>query len=447
MDKQVNILIIGSGYVAVWAYRSLVKKLRADIAGGSIKITVVSPYDYHSYHGWTAESLTGIIEKNNTKSSLAEIMPLAEYVKGYAEKLDTASSMLYVRLDSNTVKCIAYDHLLLGFGAYDAESIEGLKQFGFRVKSPEDFDHTFSSIVNVVKWASMVDAETAADLLRFAVAGAGMAGIEIAANLNEYIIALKDYYPRLKDVNHQVTLINSGEDLMCFKPEFKHIKKYVEKNISRSGITVVSKVRVTEITTEGALLSSGAMLPCSMVISTVGQSRFLLKGSEAMRRDAIGRLRTNEFFQIPGQSRVWGGGDACNVPFRESDQPCMADALWAIKHGKYAGLNMARAIKGKPLKPFRYRGMGQAASLGIGKGVGELYGFEFTGMLAWIMRWCFFNYFMPSKAKMWCVMGDWFYLLKTGKRRAFHQAIVAKHRYAPMQDTQWLAAAKVLPWL
>ena len=52
------------------------------------------------------------------------------------------------------------------------------------------------------------------------------------------------------------------------------------------------------------------------------------------------------------------------------------------------------------LKPFTYKGLGQCASLGIGKGMGELYGIEFTGWIAWMMRWFFFNYFMPSRKVM-----------------------------------------------
>ena len=58
-----------------------------------------------------------------------------------------------------------------------------------------------------------------------------------------------------------------------------------------------------------------------------------------------------------------------------------------MKHGEYAGKNIALAIRRQPLKSFNYKGLGQCASLGIGKGVGELYGFEFTGWIAWITQW------------------------------------------------------------
>ena len=36
---------------------------------------------------------------------------------------------------------------------------------------------------------------------------------------------------------------------------------------------------------------------------------------------------------------------------------CPANALWAMKHGEYAGRNIALAIKNKPLKIFSYKGI------------------------------------------------------------------------------------------
>jgi NADH dehydrogenase len=128
-------------------------------------------------------------------------------------------------------------------------------------------------------------------------------------------------------------------------------------------------------------------------------------------------LHTNVYQQVSGLLNVWGGGDACHIIHHDSGKPCTSNALWAIKHGHYAGLNMARAINGKGLRPFTYKGLGQTASLGLGKGITELYGMQFTGALGWIMRWFFFQYFMPSKPTMFRNVGDWLSLLVLRKRR------------------------------
>ena len=154
-----------------------------------------------------------------------------------------------------------------------------------------------------------------------------------------------------------------------------------------------------------------------MVISTVGQSRIRLAGTESMERDPMQRLYTNAYQQIPTHPNIWGGGDACHVKHHTSRQACPANALWAIKHGEYVGRNIARAIKGQPLRPFTYPGLGQSASLGLGKGITELYGIQFTGALAWVMRWFFFHYFMPSRRTMRSAVGDWLFLAVRRQRK------------------------------
>jgi NADH dehydrogenase len=78
---------------------------------------------------------------------------------------------------------------------------------------------------------------------------------------------------------------------------------------------------------------------------------------------------------------------------------------------------MARSILSKPLKPFAFKGLGQCASLGIGKGIGELYGVQCTGWIAWITRWFFFQYFMPMKKLAWFEITDWLQLLFTRSRK------------------------------
>ena len=54
-------------------------------------------------------------------------------------------------------------------------------------------------------------------------------------------------------------------------------------------------------------------------------------------------------------------------------------------------------VKGQAPRPFGFLGLGTAASMGMGKGMGELFGVVFTGWLAWVMRLLVFLWFMPSR--------------------------------------------------
>ena len=83
-----------------------------------------------------------------------------------------------------------------------------------------------------------------------------------------------------------------------------------------------------------------------------------------------------------------------------------ANALWAIKGGGHIGRAIARELRGRRATRFGYRGLGRAASFGLGKGIAELYGIPLTGAAAWLLRLVFFLRFMPSRRRAAGVVSD-----------------------------------------
>ena len=413
-----HIVLLGGGYVSVWAYRSLLKNLRNEIAGGHVKITVVCPEEYHCFHGWTAESLTCIIQDENRLSPLSKIFSKAELVQGKVEEINSGNNTIYIKLSDGSRRAICYDNLLLGIGSFDSEDVEGIKEYGYQVKCKDAFDRTKQKIQSLVKQAAQTDSLNARRLLSFAIAGGGFTGVELAANIAEFVNILKKEHPSLKNIKPVIRLIISGEKVLeVLQAHFDRLINYTEKTLQQYGVQIINNNKIVKVTQHGAFLSDGTFIQSSMIVSTIGQSRIILKGTEAMPRDGVKRLFTNEYLQIKNHSNIWGGGDACNVTHFRTMEPCPANALWAIKHGEYAGRNIALSIKKQPLNSFNDKGLGQCASLGIGKGTGELHGMQFSGWTAWILRFFFFNYFMPSNRVMLNEIKDWMYLLVWRKRK------------------------------
>lgn len=410
--------MLGGGYVSVWAYRSIVRRLRAQLADGRVAITIVCPLEHHYFHGWTAETLTGILREEGQESPLSEILPQAHLLRGQAVAVDTATNTVAVELADGSRQSLGYDHLLLGIGSTDSSAVAGTREWGYQIKARDAFQRTQQAIQNLVRQAATESAEVARRTLTFTVAGGGFTGVELATNLVEYVGVLKKQYPSLWFVQPRVRLVHSGDRVLsALQPDYGRLIAYAERTMAEYGIEIIANRRIVRVTPNGAFLDDDTFLPSRMVISTVGQSRIRLSGTESMARDAMERVITNTYQQIPGHPNVWGGGDACHVKFRQTEEPCPANALWAIKHGEYVGRNIARAIKGQALRPFTYPGLGQAASLGLGKGIAELYGIPFTGALAWVMRWFFFLYFMPSRRRMVGALSDWLFLLFRRQRK------------------------------
>jgi NADH dehydrogenase len=182
--------------------------------------------------------------------------------------------------------------------------------------------------------------------------------------------------------------------------------RYVDRQLQQLGVEVRLRTRVTEVMPRHVVLESGTRLSVGPVVSTRGQRPVVLPGTEFLTRAGDGRIRTDDALRVLGFDRIWAGGDAAAVPHRLSGLPCPANALWAIKHGRRIGGNLARALVGRQPRRFTYRGLGQLAALGVGKGVGHVYRVPLTGWTAWLLRIAFFVRFMPSREQAHEVLSD-----------------------------------------
>lgn len=419
MEKETTqIVLIGGGYASIWAYRSLVHELLIEMMMGRVKISVICPEEFHSYHGWTAESLMGIIRDENRMSPLAEIFKFADLIKGKAVRVDPDSHMVDVQLNDGATLSLPYDQLLLGMGSCDDRSTEGIAEHAYPLKSPEDFLRAKIRLECLLRQAAGKEITKPQKAIRFVVAGSGFTGVEIAANLAELIVVLKKKYPAYQNFKISIHLVNSRENLLPgLDARLSHMRRYAEKIMNQYHVEILHQTKILRVTARGAHLSNGSFIESPMVISTLGQTRIILDGLECMEKDTKKRILMNSFLQTSRHPDIWGAGDFAHIKHAKTSKVCPSTAIWAIKQGEHAGENIARTILSQSLKPFTYPGLGQCASLGIGKGMGELYGIQFTGWIAWIMRWFFFQHFMPSKKVMWREIGDWLYLLFTRRRK------------------------------
>jgi NADH dehydrogenase len=402
----------------VWGYRSLVRRLRRRIDRGEVRITVISASRHHAFHGWTGEVLNGLVRYERTRTPLADLMPRARIVHGRVEAVDLDTRTVTYRsgegsgpitYDGITDNQVAYDQLLVGVGSYDATGrIPGLATHGWSVKTDGGLLAMRDQLASVLERAAASgDADERQRLLSFVVAGGGFAGVEMAAAIAELYERRTKDHPVLADHPPRVTLVHSGTELLPeVRPRFARLADYATAQLARIGVEVRVGARVEEVTPEGAVLTGGVVVPAATVLSTVGQAQVPLAGTERVIRDAAGRMVTDSYLRT-SVSGVWAGGDTAAVPHVVSGESCPPNALWAIKHGVRAGDNIGRTEAGRRLRRFRFLGLGQAASLGVGRGAAELFGIQLTGWVAWVARWGFFHFFMPSRRRTVTTIGEW----------------------------------------
>ncbi|GGM87771.1 NADH dehydrogenase [Terrabacter tumescens] len=405
-----RVVLLGGGYVTLHAYAGLMRHAGRAIRRGDFQVVVISTDDAHSFHGFTGEVLAGLLPYDRTRTPLVEAMPHAHVVLGRVTSIDAERRVVRYRLAaasgadggtsgsgesgesgesgaSSTERVLDYDALVVGTGGREpATTVPGLAEHGFTLRAPGD----------IAVLAERVRAAAAHRGLRrhtVLVAGGGMAGVEMAA-------AAAD----LGGARVRVELVHSGDGIL---PELRddqpRLARRAERELKRLGVRVRLGVRLASVTEDHAYLSDGTALPASTVIATIGQRPVHVPGLDA-HRDPRGRLVTRPDLSVV--DGVWAAGDAACVVHPTSGEPVPANALWAIKGGEHVGRNLARTLRGRPTRPFAYRGLGQAASFGFGRSISELYGIPFTGWVAWVLRLTFFLRFMPSRRKAAQVVAD-----------------------------------------
>jgi NADH dehydrogenase len=371
------------------------------LRNGDVKVTIISPEGSHAFHGWFGEVMSGVMPMGRQIASLREICPQARILRGTAIRIDLAQQIVSVRLkDGEKVIEEPYDHLLLSQGTDDdLARVPGLAKYGWSLKEAGGLQAVRNHLLRMAEEVDATPESPDCDQrLSIVIAGGGFAGVEICAAIAELFQALRRFYPSLYTHKPRITLAHSGELLLPqLLPRFTGLVTYAKKHLERYEVDVRLDTRLVEVTEGGARLSDGDFVAASTVLSTLGQCVVPLPGTESLPSIEKGRLVTDSYLHVAGSPNLWTGGDVAHVIHPKTRQPCPANALWAIKQGVWIGDNIGLTVKGRPLRRFTYPGLGQAACMGIGKGILELYGISFTGWLAWFIRLGFLLYFMPSR--------------------------------------------------
>jgi NADH dehydrogenase len=122
------------------------------------------------------------------------------------------------------------------------------------------------------------------------------------------------------------------------------------------------------------------------------------------------RLRCRADLRVEGVDGAWSAGDSAAVPDLASDTPGATtgpSAQHAVRQAKVLADNVVASLRGGPLTDYRHAYAGSVASLGLHKGVAEIYGVKLRGLPAWFMHRTYHMTRMPTFNRKVRVIADW----------------------------------------
>lgn len=432
-------LALGGGFAGIFLY----KKLAREIRRGKVRLTIIDRNNFNCFHGLVPELLTGKIQPGNILNPLRTIYRRAQFRNGEIEKIDLEKrEVLFTRgLDGKEFR-VNYDHLVLDVGSVEnLKLFPGMAEHTFRLKAFPDILQTRHHLITMLELADIErDPVEVERLLNFVVAGGNYAGVEVASEL---VAALPEIararFPNVPVDKIRVTLVHSGARVLPELGEtFPRLQEYATRVLEEyPNMRLATKCRLVAATPEEAILDNGEHIPTRTIISCTGSAPSPILDLLPFARTTTGRLVMDEFCRVKGQTNIWGGGDCAAVP-RHDGTPAPPLAVWALTTGGQIAVNIKRTLAGRALKPFRFKGLGDACTLGRKRAVAHLRGFPMCGLVGYYAWRLIVLLYLPAWEKKFRLLMDWMIVPLFGCdliNMNVHKPVgVARVMYEPGQD-------------
>jgi NADH dehydrogenase len=404
MPQPKRILILGGGFGGVYSALELQKRLKRS---DSVEVLLVNRDNFFLFTPMLHEVAASDLDITTIVNPLRKLLKRVHLFTGDVEKIDLHNKIVTVwHGDEQHTHEISYDHLILGLGCvtnfYD---LPGVADKAMTMKSLGDAIGLRNRIIGNMEEADFECCSSVRrKLLTFVVAGGGFAGVETAASINDFIHEALPFYRNLKKEQVRVVLVHSGQVIL---PELsERLGLYAQKKLGARGVDIRLGARVAAFTDNHVRLSNGDRIETCTMVWTAGTSPHPLISTLQCKTER-GRICVDEKLCVPDYPGVWSLGDCAVVPDIRSGKPHPPTAQHAIREARTLAQNIVATLRNKPLRPFKFRTIGQLASLGHRTGVAQVFGWRFSGFIAWWMWRTIYLSKLPRFEKKFRVALDW----------------------------------------
>jgi NADH dehydrogenase len=385
-------LVLGGGFAGAYVARLLKK-------GGA---TIVSPENFMLYTPMLPEAASGTLEPRHVVVPLRMMCPHAELLLGRATALDAERQRVQVETEEGLIG-IGYRELVVALGAVSRTlPIPGLADHALGFKTLADAIHLRNHVLRRLEAAAAASSgDHRRRELTFVFVGAGYAGVEALAELADLVRDALRYYPALRGEPQHWVLVDAAPKILPEIPP--KLGEYAARQLARRGVDVRVETLLEAVERHAAVLSDGDRIPTSTVVWTAGVRANPANEHLGMPLDERGRVLVDETLRVESLPHVWALGDGARVPNLatpgEFDPPTCQHALRQARQ-------LAKNLRGEP-RPYRYRMLGQAATLGRYKGIAQVPGARLRGFAGWLVTRTYHLYQLPLLTRKLRVVADW----------------------------------------
>jgi NADH dehydrogenase len=247
------------------------------------------------------------------------------------------------------------------------------------------------------------------------------------------------YYTRVSPSDLRFVMVEATDRIL---PEVgEDMGRWTVEQLRKRGIEMALGTRLESCVDGVVKLSNGETFESDTIVWTAGVKASPVLKQTDLPLDDKGRLRAEATMQVVGVENAWGAGDAVAVPdLTKPGEFTAPNAQHAVRQARRLGDNIVAVLRGRTPKPYEHKYVGSVASLGLHKGVAQVYGIKLKGWVAWFMHRTYHLSRVPTFNRKVRVVSEWTLSLFF-KREVVPLGWLAK----PFEEFETAAGAQVKP--
>jgi NADH:ubiquinone reductase (H+-translocating) len=374
---RARVVIVGGGFGGLQAAKAL--------AEAPVHVTLVDRRNHHLFQPLLYQVATAALSPADIAQPIRSVLRRhsnLDVVLAEVEAIDVAAKEIVLDEDQQAGR-LPYDYLILAAGANHA-------YFGHDEWAPNAPGlKTLEDALDIRRriLMSFEEAEREPDparrkaLMTFVVVGGGPTGVEMAGAIAEIArFSLARDFRHIDTRDARVILIEASTEVLAAFPD--RLSRHALRDLERLGVDVRFGKPVTAIAPDAVTLGD-EIIPANTIIWAAGVQSSPLGRSLGVELDRAGRVLVNPDLTVPDHPELFVIGDMASLPDARG-RPLPGVAQVAMQQGAWAAANILRAIGGRPARPFRYRDLGNMATIGRNSAVADIRGLRLTGFVAWL---------------------------------------------------------------
>jgi NADH:ubiquinone reductase (H+-translocating) len=320
-----KVLVIGGGFAGFWAAVAARR-----VAGSRAAVTLVSPEPRLEIRPRLYEA--------RPETLAVDLLPLLRkvdvgFMRGAAVVLDTAAKTVTLAEGDH----LAYDRLVVATGSRMQRPKVAGAEAAFSVDTQADaiaFDRRLREIARDVAQPTI------------AVVGAGFAGIELALELRDRLVA---HGANVAAERLRIVLIDRADTI---GPELGPTPRpAIEAALAADRVELRLGATVSALAADRVGFADGSVLAADAVVLSTGMAAAPFAAQVPGERDRLGRVVVDASLRTPGAPGIFVAGDAAAADTGDG-HVTLQSCQHAGQLGRVAGENAARDLIGLPPLPY-----------------------------------------------------------------------------------------------